>query len=79
MSAQGGPPQGMETKNVPGYVPAQNISNDHPGHVGGDGFAGSAGYTNTPGILDPEDKSSDKPAAKKTAATPAKSTGTSNA
>lgn len=64
MSAQDGPPQGMETKNVPGYVPAQTVSNDHPGH--GD-FAGSAGYTNTPGILDPEtDKSEDeKPAPKK--------------
>lgn len=78
MSAQDGPPQGMETKNVPGYVPAQNIVNDHPGHVGGEGFAGTAGYTNTPGILDPDTKSEEeKPAAKKSA-TPAKSSGTSN-
>jgi hypothetical protein len=42
----------METKQVPGYVPAQTISNDHPGH--GE-FAGKPGYTNTPGILDPEE------------------------
>lgn len=71
MSAQDGPPQGMETKNVPGYVPAQTVNSDHPGH--GD-FAGREGYTNTPGILNPEEKSSDeKPAAKKAA--PAKTTG----
>lgn len=57
MSAQDGPPQGMETKNVPGYVPAPVVNPDHPGHFGNPdqgGFAGTAGYTNTPGILDPE-------------------------
>lgn len=75
MSAQDGPPQGMETKNVPGYVPAQVVNNDHPGHGS---FAGSAGYSNTPGILDPEEKSEDegKAPAKKTA--PAKSGGSTN-
>jgi len=70
MSAQDSPPQGMETKNVPGYVPAQTVNNDHPGH--GD-FAGTAGYTNTPGILDPAESEESKPA-KKTAA-PAKTGG----
>jgi len=74
MSAQDGPPQGMETKSVPGYVPAQTISNDHPGH--GE-FAGQAGYTNTPGILDPEpakDEGEKSTATKSTT----KSTGTAN-
>lgn len=81
MSAQDGPPKGMETKQVPGYVPAQVVSSDHPGHLGT--FAGQEGYTNTPGILDPQesgkddsgesDSSGTKTAAKKT--TPAKSTG----
>jgi hypothetical protein len=74
MSAQDGPPQGMETKNVPGYVPAQTVSGDHPGHSAG--FAGSPGYTNTPGILDPEEKSSDEKPATKKATAPAKSSGT---
>lgn len=62
MSAQDGPPQGMETKNVPGYVPAPVVNPDHPGHFGNPdqgGFAGKAGYTNTPGVLDPEQKSDD--------------------
>ncbi len=62
MSAQDGPPQGMETKdvpgNTPGYVVAQTVNADHPGHMT-DKFAGVAGYTNTPGITDPEDKSDD--------------------
>lgn len=78
MSAQDGPPAGMEKKNVPGYVPAQVVNSDHPGHLGT--FAGTPGYTNTEGILDPEEKSGgeqkssgDKPAAKKTT-TPAKAT-----
>lgn len=73
MSAQDGPPQGMETKNVPGYVVAQPVNADHPGHMT-NRFAGTAGYTNTPGILDPEQESSEesKPAAKKA---PAKSSG----
>lgn len=57
MSAQDGPPAGMETKNVPGYVPAQTVNNDHPGH--GE-FAGKPGYTNTPGIGDPEESTDDK-------------------
>lgn len=68
MSAQDSPPQGMETKNVPGYVPAQTVNNDHPGH--GE-FAGKAGYTNTPGILDPEESAGESKTAKKA---PAKST-----
>lgn len=55
MSEQGGPPQGMETKNVPGYVVAQPVNADHPGHMT-DRFAGKAGYTNTPGITDPADE-----------------------
>lgn len=72
MSAQDGPPQGMETKNVPGYVPAQTVNNDHPGH--GD-FAGTAGYTNTPGILDPESEESGESKPAKKTATPAKTSG----
>lgn len=74
MSAQDGPPQGMETKQVPGYVPAQTVINDHPGH--GD-FAGQPGYTNTPGIGNPE--ATDDKAAEKTSSTskaaPAKTSG----
>lgn len=82
MSAQDGPPQGMETKNVPGYVPAQVVNSDHPGHMGtkdAGGFTGAAGYTNTPGILDPEEKSSEdeKAPAKKTAAKSSSSTSSS--
>jgi hypothetical protein len=72
MSAQDGPPQGMETKNVPGYVPAPTVNPDHPGH--GD-FAGTAGYTNTPGILDPESSSEEnKPAPKKSGSATTKAT-----
>lgn len=55
MSADASPPQGYETKSTPGYVPASVPNPDHPGHPVG--FAGVAGYSNTPGITDPEPSS----------------------
>lgn len=55
---ESGPPAGFETKNTPGYVPATVVSGDHPGHAVG--FAGKAGYTNTPGIDDPSDNADSK-------------------
>lgn len=77
MSAQDGPPQGMETKQVPGYVPAQTVNNDHPGHGN---FAGQPGYTNTPGIGEPEESKDEKPSTGKTSgSTTTKSSGSAAA
>lgn len=67
MSDQDGPPAGMETKQTPGYVPAPVVAGDHPGHAVG--FGGVSGYTNTPGIGDPE------PAAEKSTAEDKPTTG----
>lgn len=49
MSADASPPQGYETKAMPGYVPATVPASDHPGP----GFAGQDGYSNSPGVAEP--------------------------
>lgn len=47
-------PAGYETKSVPGYVPATVPTADHPGPY----FEGQDGYSNTPGVSDPESSGS---------------------